>query len=97
MEQRRKKLLDQVRDVIRLKHYSIRTVQEILGRKGDQVLVPRSRKRPADQCTPLIAGACKRKTGKTILPRFCGLVAPRTSAPPASRVSQAWARRCLCR
>jgi len=28
-----KKLLDRVRDAIRVKHYSIRTVQELLGHK----------------------------------------------------------------
>ena len=34
MESAPKKLLDQVRDAIRLKHYSIRTVQELLAHKG---------------------------------------------------------------
>ena len=34
MEPTPKKLLDQVRDVIRLKHYSIRTGQELLGHKA---------------------------------------------------------------
>jgi integrase len=28
-----KRLLDEVRDAIRIKHYSIRTVQELLGHK----------------------------------------------------------------
>jgi integrase len=32
-EHRPKKLLDQVRDAIRLKHYSYRTEQELLGHK----------------------------------------------------------------
>ncbi|BAU42137.1 site-specific tyrosine recombinase XerC [Leptolyngbya sp. O-77] len=33
MEARPKKLLDQVRDTLRFKHYSYRTVQELLGHK----------------------------------------------------------------
>lgn len=42
MEQLPKKLLDQVRDVIRLKHYSTRTEQELLGHKDVKTMMTRS-------------------------------------------------------
>jgi hypothetical protein len=32
-QQQKKKLLDRVREVLRFKHYSIRTVQELVGHK----------------------------------------------------------------